>query len=92
LRERRGPFGSLASWRSCLSLGPTKDGVRVLLVGLGEDVYELELPYLSLQRLREPIMPARKRSSTAYTTGIRGVIPAFAKHWQACSTQIVDFR
>jgi type IV secretion system coupling TraD/TrwB family protein len=39
-------------------LGPTKDGVRVLLIGLGEDVYELELPYLKLQRLRESIMPA----------------------------------
>jgi hypothetical protein len=39
-------------------LGPTKDGVRVLLIGLGEDVYELELPYLSLSKLREPIMPA----------------------------------
>jgi len=39
-------------------LGPTKGGVRILFVGLGEDVYELELPYLSLPRLREPIMPA----------------------------------
>jgi hypothetical protein len=32
--------------------------VRVLLIGLGEDVYELELPYLKLSKLREPIMPA----------------------------------
>jgi hypothetical protein len=39
-------------------LGPTKGGVRVLFVGLGEDVYELELPYISLPKLREPIMPA----------------------------------
>jgi hypothetical protein len=39
-------------------LGPTKGGVRILFVGLGEDVYELELPYLSLPKLREPIMPA----------------------------------
>lgn len=39
-------------------LGPTKDGVRVLFVGLGEDVYELELPYLKLPKLREAIMPA----------------------------------
>jgi hypothetical protein len=39
-------------------LGPTKEGVRVLLIGLGEDVYELELPYLSLPKLREPIIPA----------------------------------
>jgi hypothetical protein len=29
-------------------LGPTKGGVRILFVGLGEDVYELELPYISL--------------------------------------------
>jgi len=33
-------------------LGPTKGGVRVLFIGLGEDVYELELPYLSLPKLR----------------------------------------
>jgi type IV secretory pathway TraG/TraD family ATPase VirD4 len=39
-------------------LGPTKGGVRVLFMGLGEAVYELELPYLSLPKLREPIMPA----------------------------------
>lgn len=39
-------------------LGPTKNGVRVLMIGLGEDVYELELPYLKLPKLREPIMPA----------------------------------
>ncbi|UFZ02627.1 type IV secretion system DNA-binding domain-containing protein [Bradyrhizobium ontarionense] len=39
-------------------LGPTKDGVRILFIGLGEDVYELELPYLKLRQLREPIMPA----------------------------------
>jgi hypothetical protein len=39
-------------------LGPTKNGVRVLMIGFGEDVYELELPYLSLPKLRAPIMPA----------------------------------
>ena len=39
-------------------LGPTKGGVRVLFIGLGEDVYELELPYISMRKRREPIMPA----------------------------------
>jgi type IV secretory pathway TraG/TraD family ATPase VirD4 len=39
-------------------LGPTRDGLRVLIIGLGEDVYELELPYLRVPKLREPIMPA----------------------------------
>ncbi len=39
-------------------LGPTKGGVRVLFIGFGEAVYELELPYISLPRSREPIMPA----------------------------------
>jgi len=39
-------------------LGPTKDGVRVIFLGLGEAVYELELPYISLQKRREPIIPA----------------------------------
>ncbi|WP_407157685.1 hypothetical protein [Bradyrhizobium sp. STM 3557] len=38
--------------------GPTKHGVRVRFIGLGEDVYELELPYLKIPKLREPIMPA----------------------------------
>jgi type IV secretory pathway TraG/TraD family ATPase VirD4 len=40
-------------------LGPTKDGVRVLFMGLGEDVYELELPYIKLHPLREPTVPAQ---------------------------------
>jgi len=39
-------------------LGPTARGVRVLFVGLGEDIYELELPYIKLRNLRAPIMPA----------------------------------
>ena len=39
-------------------LGPTEAGVRVLFVGLGEDVYELELPYIRLLKLRDPIWPA----------------------------------
>ena len=39
-------------------LGPTARGVRVLFVGLGEEIYELELPYIKLPSLRAPIMPA----------------------------------
>jgi Type IV secretion-system coupling protein DNA-binding domain len=39
-------------------LGPAKGGVRVIFIGLGEDVYELELPYISMRKRREPIMPA----------------------------------
>jgi len=39
-------------------LGPTARGVRVLFVGLGEEVYELELPYIKLPSRRAPIMPA----------------------------------
>jgi hypothetical protein len=39
-------------------LGPTARGVRVLFIGLGEEVYELELPYIKLPSLRAPIMPA----------------------------------
>ncbi|WP_316174397.1 type IV secretion system DNA-binding domain-containing protein [Bradyrhizobium sp. SZCCHNRI1073] len=39
-------------------LGPAEDGVRVLFVGLGEDVYEIELPYIHLLTLRDPIVPA----------------------------------
>ncbi len=39
-------------------LGPTERGVRVLFVGLGDAIYELELPYINLPKFREPIMPA----------------------------------
>ena len=39
-------------------LGPTERGVRVLLIGLGDAIYELDLPYISLPRFRESIMPA----------------------------------
>jgi hypothetical protein len=39
-------------------LGPTKHGVRVLFIGLGDAIYELELPYITLPKFREPIMPA----------------------------------
>jgi Type IV secretion-system coupling protein DNA-binding domain len=39
-------------------LGPTARGVRVLFIGLGEEIYQLELPYIKLLSLRAPIMPA----------------------------------
>jgi hypothetical protein len=39
-------------------LGPTKDGVRILLLGLGDAVHELDLPYITLRKLRAPIIPA----------------------------------
>ncbi|MGB8841772.1 MAG: type IV secretion system DNA-binding domain-containing protein [Aliidongia sp.] len=39
-------------------LGPTDEGVRVLFVGLGDAVYELDLPYITLRKFREPILPA----------------------------------
>jgi len=39
-------------------LGPVKEGVRVLFLGLGRDVYELTMPYVDLPHLREPTLPA----------------------------------
>jgi hypothetical protein len=39
-------------------LGPRERGVRVLFVGLADAVYELDLPYISLPKYREPIVPA----------------------------------
>jgi Type IV secretion-system coupling protein DNA-binding domain len=39
-------------------LGPTDYGVRVLFLGLGRDVYELELPYITLPQRRPPTLPA----------------------------------
>ncbi len=39
-------------------LGPTERGVRVLFIGLDDAIYELDLPYISLPKFREPTMPA----------------------------------
>jgi hypothetical protein len=39
-------------------LGPTKRGIRVLFIGLADAVYELDLPYISLPKYREPTVPA----------------------------------
>jgi hypothetical protein len=39
-------------------LGPTDYGVRVLFLGLGRDVCELELPYITLPKRRPPTLPA----------------------------------
>lgn len=39
-------------------LRPTKKGIRTLLLGPGEDVYEITLPYVNLPKLREPAVPA----------------------------------
>lgn len=39
-------------------LGPTAKGVRVLFVGLGSAVYELEMPYITLPKFRPPAIPA----------------------------------
>lgn len=39
-------------------LGPGKTGVRILLVGLEDSVYELELPFITLPAFRDAISPA----------------------------------
>ena len=39
-------------------LGPQKKGVRVLFMGIGRDVYEIDLPYISLPELRPGTVPA----------------------------------
>ncbi|MGF1630208.1 MAG: type IV secretion system DNA-binding domain-containing protein [Kiloniellaceae bacterium] len=39
-------------------LGHMKDGVRVLVLGLGKDVYELVMPYITLPSFRAPTLPA----------------------------------
>jgi len=49
-------------------LGPAKRGVRVLFVGLGADVYELDLPYISMPKRRDPIMPAEWTHTLAVAT------------------------
>ncbi|WP_339865039.1 type IV secretion system DNA-binding domain-containing protein [Paremcibacter congregatus] len=39
-------------------LGPQKSGIRVLFMGVGADVHQIDLPYISLPRLREGTVPA----------------------------------
>jgi hypothetical protein len=39
-------------------LGPTQRGVRVLILGPGADIYEIELPFVSLPPLRPPSIPS----------------------------------
>lgn len=59
-------------------LGPTARGVRVLFVGLGDSIYELEMPYISLPKFREPIMPAEwtRASSPAPSDGPCNTTPS----------------
>lgn len=62
-------------------LGPTDYGVRVLLLGLGPDVYELELPFITLPPRRPPTLPADwtwDRRQTARTAGRVRLTPAQA--------------
>lgn len=40
-------------------LGPRKKGVRVLIVGAGQDYHMIDLPYLDTPKVREPHEPAR---------------------------------
>ncbi len=39
-------------------LRPTRKGIRALMLGPGEDVYEITLPYVELPQHRKPAMPA----------------------------------
>jgi hypothetical protein len=54
-RERR---RVVAASELASRLGPTGRGVRVLFVGLGHAVYELELPYIKLPAFRPSIVSA----------------------------------
>ena len=40
-------------------LGPTRKGVKALVLGVGEDIYELTFPYITLEILRPSSAPAR---------------------------------
>ena len=53
-------------------LGPARNGVRVLFVGMGDAVYELELPYIRLPAFRPPIVPADWTTPPRPPTGSRG--------------------
>jgi Type IV secretion-system coupling protein DNA-binding domain len=39
-------------------LGPVKRGIRVLFIGLSDGIYELDLPYITLPKFREAVVPA----------------------------------
>ncbi len=40
-------------------LGPARKGIKALVLGVGEDVYELLFPYVKLEQLRPSSVPAR---------------------------------
>jgi len=40
-------------------LGPTRKGVKALVLGVGEDIFELTFPYITLEKLRPSSVPAR---------------------------------
>ncbi len=40
-------------------LGPTRKGVKALILGVGEDIFELTFPYITLEKLRPSSVPAR---------------------------------
>lgn len=40
-------------------LGPTRRGVKALVLGVGEDIFELTFPYITLEKLRPSSVPAR---------------------------------
>lgn len=50
-------------------LGPTRKGIKALVLGAGEDIYELTFPYISLEKLRPSSVPARWTRESSKPSG-----------------------
>ncbi len=67
-------------------LGPRRDGIAVLLLGLGDDVLELTVPYVALPQRRPGHVPAEWSVASPATAAITGkptklhIVTPLSKH------------
>ena len=57
-------------------LGPTRKGVKALVLGVGEKIYELTFPYITLEKLRPSSVPARWTREVSKPSNAREEAPA----------------
>ena len=59
-------------------LGPVRSGVKALLLGVGEDIYELTFPYITLDKRRPSSVPARWTRVVSKPSNAREEAPILA--------------
>jgi hypothetical protein len=82
------PSGTSVTWRKererrpvisppelATRLGPTRKGVKALVLGVGEDIYELTFPYITLEKLRPSSVPARWTTEVSKPMSPQGGAP-----------------